>query len=128
MAKQKIVMKVTMTNEKKTRKAFKIAAAVRGVDSVAFVGPDKEQIAVIGEGIDSVELTRSLRKRIGHTELVSVGKIEEKKPDKPVVPKETTKAQTPVPIDYHYPPHPYHVHLIPMQVIHEDPWSTCNIL
>ncbi|KAJ0516245.1 hypothetical protein HanHA89_Chr11g0411691 [Helianthus annuus] len=29
MAKQKIVMKVTMTNEKKTRKAFKIAAAVR---------------------------------------------------------------------------------------------------
>ncbi|MFS7983903.1 hypothetical protein Hanom_Chr11g00980151 [Helianthus anomalus] len=121
-------MKVTMANEKKTRKAFQIAATVRGIDSVAFVGPDKEKIAVIGERIDSVELTRTLRKSIGYTELVSVGKIEEKKPDKPTVPKETTKAQTPVPFEYNYPPQPYHVQLVPMQVIHEDPWSTCNIL
>ena len=43
------------------------------MESAAFEGSDKDQIAVIGEGIDSVKLTAKLRKSVGHTDLVSVG-------------------------------------------------------
>ncbi|XP_023766065.1 disease resistance protein RGA5 [Lactuca sativa] len=80
MAKQKIVVKVTMNTEKKARKALQIAVSLFGVESASFVGSDKDQIAVTGEGIDPVELTTLLRKGVGYTELLSVGPVEEKKP------------------------------------------------
>ncbi|XP_024966111.1 heavy metal-associated isoprenylated plant protein 47-like [Cynara cardunculus var. scolymus] len=80
MAKQNIVVKVSMNNDKKTRKALKIAVGVSGVESVALFGSDKDQIKVTGEGIDSVELAMLLRKGVGCTDLVSVGQVEEKKP------------------------------------------------
>ena len=51
-----------------------------GVESAALIGSDKDQIKVTGEGIDSVELAKLLRKGVGCTELVSVGPVEEKKP------------------------------------------------
>ncbi|PWA35802.1 hypothetical protein CTI12_AA606110 [Artemisia annua] len=79
MAKQKIVVRVTVNNDKKSRKAFVIAASLDGVESASLVGSD--QIAVTGEGIDSVRLTTLLRKRVGYTELVTVGNVEEKKPE-----------------------------------------------
>ncbi|GKB68289.1 hypothetical protein Tco_0929701 [Tanacetum coccineum] len=77
MAKQKIVVKVTMENDKKFRKALKIAAGLDGVESASFVGSD--QIAVTGEGVDSVKLTTLLRKGVGYTELMTVGNVEDKK-------------------------------------------------
>ena len=52
---------------------------ITGVESASFVGSD--QIAVTGEGIDSVKLATLLRKGVGYTELVSVGNVEEKKPE-----------------------------------------------
>ncbi|MFS7933894.1 hypothetical protein Hanom_Chr04g00385171 [Helianthus anomalus] len=76
---QKIVVKVSMDGDKKARKALKIAVSISGVVSASFVGSDKDQIAVTGEGIDSVELTTLLRKKVGYTELVSVGPVEAKK-------------------------------------------------
>ncbi|KAM0052656.1 putative heavy metal-associated isoprenylated plant protein/47 [Helianthus debilis subsp. tardiflorus] len=84
---QKIVVKVSMDSDKKTRKALKIAVSISGVVSASFVGSDKDQIAVTGDGIDSVELTTLLRKKVGYTELVSVGPVEAKKeePKKPTV-------------------------------------------
>ncbi|KAD3066677.1 hypothetical protein E3N88_34557 [Mikania micrantha] len=45
--------------------------------------PDKDRLVVTGEQVDSVKLTRLLRKRIGDTELVSVGVIEDQKPKIP---------------------------------------------
>lgn len=36
-------------------------------------------VVVIGEGIDSVDLTQCLRKKVGDAELVTVGPVEEKK-------------------------------------------------
>ncbi|KAI3753546.1 hypothetical protein L2E82_25601 [Cichorium intybus] len=102
MAKQKIVVKVTMTSEKKTRKALKIAVSISGVESASFAGSDKDQIAVTGEGIDSVELTTLLRKGVGYTELLSVGPVEEKKSD---AAKDTKPTVAPVyvnPYQYYY--------------------------
>ncbi|GKB16699.1 hypothetical protein Tco_0850622 [Tanacetum coccineum] len=79
MAKQKIVVRVTMENDKKSRKALRIAVSLDGVESASFVGSD--QIAVTGEGIDSVKLTTLLRKKVGYTELMTVGNVEDKKPE-----------------------------------------------
>ncbi|PWA79867.1 hypothetical protein CTI12_AA202410 [Artemisia annua] len=100
MAKQKIVVKVTlMNNDKRFRKALKIVVGLCGVESASFVGSD--QIAVTGEGIDSVRLATLLRKGVGYTELVSVGDVEEKKPeDKETKPTEVTWQINPY--EYHY--------------------------
>ncbi|MFS7933892.1 hypothetical protein Hanom_Chr04g00385151 [Helianthus anomalus] len=92
---QKIVVKVSMDSDKKTRKAPKIAVSISGVESASFVGSDKDQIAVTGEGIDSVELTSLLRKKVGYTELVSVGPVEAKKDE----PKPTLQID---PYQYYY--------------------------
>ncbi|GFP78736.1 hypothetical protein PHJA_000017100 [Phtheirospermum japonicum] len=54
-------------------KALKIAVGIPGVESVELAGKEKDQVVVIGDGIDSVELTRRLRKKVAHAELVSVG-------------------------------------------------------
>nr|GEW60171.1 hypothetical protein [Tanacetum cinerariifolium] len=125
MAKQKIVVKLTMENHKKSRKAMKIAVNVCGVESVAFDGSNKEQITITGEGIDSVKLTRLLRKRVGYTELVSVGLVEEKKPEKPASQKDIK--DTPWRIEYAF-PHEFYGCSMPMQVVHEVPYNPCSIL
>ncbi|KAI7755366.1 hypothetical protein M8C21_004306, partial [Ambrosia artemisiifolia] len=80
---QKIVVKMAANSEKKSRKVLKIAVSVAGVESVAFVGSDKDQITLTGEGIDSIEVAALLRKSVGYTELVRVGSVEEKKPATP---------------------------------------------
>ncbi|KAJ9560855.1 hypothetical protein OSB04_006015 [Centaurea solstitialis] len=104
---QKIVVKVTMNTEKKSRKALKIAVSLFGVESASFVGSDKDQIAVTGEGIDSVELTTLLRKGVGYTELVSVGPVEEKKAEA----KESKATVVEVnPYQYYYYGTPYYVY------------------
>lgn len=51
---------------------------VSGVLSAALEGDDKNQIVVIGEEVDSVCVTKLLRKHVGHTELVSVSNPDEK--------------------------------------------------
>lgn len=90
---------------------------------------DKEQIAVTGERIDSVQLTCLLRKGVGHTELVSVGPVVEKKPPKPPSTatsqneqKETVRSECVC--GEHY----YCWQAGPLQVVHEVPSNTCSIL
>ena len=75
----KIVVCVSMNDEKSRSKALKICVGIGGVESAALSGAEKDQVVVVGEGIDAVEVTRQLRKGVGHAELVSVG--EDKKED-----------------------------------------------
>ncbi|XP_058781695.1 heavy metal-associated isoprenylated plant protein 46-like [Vicia villosa] len=82
MAKQKVVINVTMKNQKARSSAMKIAVGVREVESAAIKGDSKDQIEVTGEGIDSVKLTRLLRKKFGYANLVSVGDVEKKEEKK----------------------------------------------
>ncbi|KAK1405696.1 putative Heavy metal transport/detoxification superfamily protein [Heracleum sosnowskyi] len=85
MTVQKVVIRVTMVDQKKSRvKAMKIAATAFGVQSVALSGDSKDQIEVTGEGIDTVELAKLLRKKIGSADLLSVGpaKADDKKDEK----------------------------------------------
>ncbi|KAL5720602.1 hypothetical protein ACHQM5_013256 [Ranunculus cassubicifolius] len=79
MAKQKVVIKVSMSDEKSRTRAMKIAVSANGVVSAELQGDSRNQIVVTGEGIDSTRLTMSIRKKVGFTELVSVTAIEEKK-------------------------------------------------
>lgn len=50
-----------------------------GVESIALEGEDKNQIVVIGDSVDSVNLTCLLRKKFGSAELLSVSAVSEKK-------------------------------------------------
>lgn len=43
-----------------------------GVDSIKLDGEEKNQLVVVGEGVDPVILTGILRKKIGHSDIVKV--------------------------------------------------------
>ncbi|KAL6322656.1 hypothetical protein AAG906_015342 [Vitis piasezkii] len=52
------------------------AVGVPGVESIAFGGEDNDQIVVIGDSLDSVNLTCLLRKKVRFAELLSVSSVE----------------------------------------------------
>ncbi|MQM08935.1 hypothetical protein Taro_041797 [Colocasia esculenta] len=70
--KQKVAIRLQMDDEKKRRKAMKLVARLAGLSSASIEGPQKDRMVVVGEGLDSVALTRLLRKNMGFAELISV--------------------------------------------------------
>ncbi|KAI9076094.1 hypothetical protein K1719_041955 [Acacia pycnantha] len=70
--KQKIVMKVHMSCQKCRAKALKLVASANGVNFVGLEGDEKEKVVVIGDGVDAVNLTKCLRKKVGYTAILSV--------------------------------------------------------
>ncbi|XP_024160340.1 heavy metal-associated isoprenylated plant protein 47-like [Rosa chinensis] len=116
MVQQKIVMKVQMSCEKCRTKALKIAAVAKGVKQVS-IEAEKDQVEVIGERIDSVTLTMSMRKKVGHAYIVSVEEVKkEKKEKKPS--DEPSYCYVPC-LQY---PNPMHY-----QVVHEQP-TNCSVM
>ncbi|XWS11315.1 hypothetical protein CRYUN_Cryun38cG0073000 [Craigia yunnanensis] len=77
--KQKIVIHVSMHCDKYRTKALKIAAAADGVVSVALHGPEKDKLMIVGDGVDAVSLTSSLRKKLSHASLETVEEVKDKK-------------------------------------------------
>ncbi|KAK4398666.1 Heavy metal-associated isoprenylated plant protein 47 [Sesamum angolense] len=69
-----------MGSEKAKSKAMKIAVAMEGVSSVSL-GKDNDQLEVIGEGVDSVCLAKSLRKKFCFADIVSVDEVKPPKPE-----------------------------------------------
>lgn len=68
-----------------------------------MVGEDKNQIEVTGDGIDAAALTMLFRRKMGYSELVSVGPVPEKKDD-----QKKSETTAPVPVVGYYPyPYPY---------------------
>ncbi|KAL5757342.1 hypothetical protein ACOSP7_019953 [Xanthoceras sorbifolium] len=72
--KQTAVIKVPMIMHcpKSRCRAMKIAVGAYGVESAALNGNDKDQIQVIGDGIDVAKLTRLLKRKIGYAVLESL--------------------------------------------------------
>ncbi|CAM8989012.1 unnamed protein product [Rhodiola kirilowii] len=74
---QKIVLQLEMHSEKCIKKAImEIAAGTDGVMSISTTGAEGNRLVVVGVGIDSATLTRSLRKKVGHTNIISIKKID----------------------------------------------------
>ncbi|KAI0488789.1 hypothetical protein KFK09_028628 [Dendrobium nobile] len=70
---------------------------------VLSVSQEGDKITVVGEGIDSVALTRLLRKKMGNVELELVTIVEEKKEEKKVkVEAEVKNNIQPVILPHHY--------------------------
>ncbi|KAG5545862.1 hypothetical protein RHGRI_018128 [Rhododendron griersonianum] len=74
---QKVVIKLHINGEKSRSKALQIASGVSGIESLTLAGEDKNQIEVTGEGIDAAALTMLFRRKMGYSELVSVGPVPE---------------------------------------------------
>lgn len=53
-----------------------------GVGSVAIQGKDQDQVVVIGDEVDPISLIRLLRKKVGHTVVVTVEEVKPKKEEK----------------------------------------------
>ncbi|KAI9091400.1 hypothetical protein K1719_028211 [Acacia pycnantha] len=73
--KQKIAMKVQMHCQKCRAKALSVAAGSNGVDFVGLEGEEKDKVVVIGEGVDAAKLASSMRKKVGHTDIISVAQV-----------------------------------------------------
>ncbi|XP_059302731.1 heavy metal-associated isoprenylated plant protein 46-like [Lycium ferocissimum] len=73
-------------SSKNQSKLLSIAAKIPGVEKVAIEGEEKNELMVIGVGIDAAELVTILRKKVGVAEVVSVGPVDKKKEEKPIVP------------------------------------------
>ncbi|XP_058084905.1 uncharacterized protein LOC131232585 isoform X3 [Magnolia sinica] len=72
-------MKVQTNDDLKSRtKALKIAVSIPGTISTALEGRHKDRLVVVGDGVDAFELIKLLRKKMGHTELISVKEVHEK--------------------------------------------------
>ncbi|KAF8027731.1 hypothetical protein BT93_E0598 [Corymbia citriodora subsp. variegata] len=99
--KQKAVIKVCMNDDtsrfccfnlrSSRSKALRVASGFQGVQSVKYLGDDKDQIEVTGE-FDSVDLTTLLRKKVGFAQILTVGEA-----DKPVESKKPKPVECPCP-------------------------------
>ncbi|KAE8008073.1 hypothetical protein FH972_004620 [Carpinus fangiana] len=68
---QKIVMKVQMKCKKCQSKALQVVAEANGVSFVGL-GAQDDRVEVIGDGVDALKLVKSLRKKVGRTDIVSL--------------------------------------------------------
>ncbi|KAL0904709.1 hypothetical protein M5K25_026848 [Dendrobium thyrsiflorum] len=100
---QKVVLKLSMEDAKKRAKAMRCAVGMLGVLSVSHEG---DKMTVVGQGIDSVTLTRLLRKKMGCVELEVVTPVEKKKEEKE---KEKEEGKSNIqPVIWPYYPLPYY--------------------
>ncbi|KAF7002182.1 hypothetical protein CFC21_017695 [Triticum aestivum] len=120
--KQKIVIQLSMSCDKSRSKALTVAARAAGVTSMGITGDARDQLEVVGDGVDPVCLVSCLRKKLGHAQIIKVEEVkkpEEKKKEDPKPP-----APMPVPVHpppYFYPPSSYYPHQYPPHFCDEQP-------
>ncbi|PIM97280.1 hypothetical protein CDL12_30251 [Handroanthus impetiginosus] len=64
--------KRSISSDKIRKKAMKIAVTCPGVASVAIQGAEKNEMVVIGEGVDACDLAKSLRRNVSFAQVLSV--------------------------------------------------------
>ncbi|XP_021288064.1 heavy metal-associated isoprenylated plant protein 47-like isoform X2 [Herrania umbratica] len=119
--KQKIVISANMGCDKCRVKALQVAATTNGVVSVAVEGADKDKLVVKGDGVDSVELIRSLRKKVRAATLLSVEEEKEKAQKEETGKGKDEKEEVPTPIQSWHPYPPYEL------IIYEGHPSICPL-
>ncbi|TVU14070.1 hypothetical protein EJB05_37516 [Eragrostis curvula] len=74
---KEMLIRVKTSSEKGTHcKAIKVAAGVQGVESVTIAGEDESLLLVIGVGVDSNQITKKLRQKVGHAEVVELRTVD----------------------------------------------------
>uniref|UniRef100_A0A7N2R5D1 HMA domain-containing protein n=2 Tax=Quercus lobata TaxID=97700 RepID=A0A7N2R5D1_QUELO len=68
-------MKVQMNCQKCQTKALTVGAEANGVNFVGLEGADKDKVVVIGDGVDAATLATTMRKKVGHTDIISVAEV-----------------------------------------------------
>ncbi|KAL3503667.1 hypothetical protein ACH5RR_038116 [Cinchona calisaya] len=72
--KQKIIIQVPIHCEKCRSKAMKTAVAMEGVTSVN-IDQENNKLEIIGDGVDSISLTSSLRKKLSYAKILMVEEV-----------------------------------------------------
>ncbi|KAL1562845.1 hypothetical protein AAHA92_05375 [Salvia divinorum] len=67
-----IIWKRRISTAKLRKKAMEIAVVSKGVESVTFEIDEKNQLVVTGKDIDTVKLTKSLRRNVGFAHILSL--------------------------------------------------------
>ncbi|XP_043725841.1 heavy metal-associated isoprenylated plant protein 47-like [Telopea speciosissima] len=136
--KQKIVMKVQMNCQKCRTKACEIAASSDGVEEIRIEGEEKDQVVVIGEGVDSIRMVQCLRKKVGWAYILSIGEVkpnnpkqqqQQKQEEKKEQEKSSSKPAThsdPQAFQYHHHHHHYYSQFVGYDVIYEEPMPSYN--
>ncbi|XP_020149008.1 heavy metal-associated isoprenylated plant protein 47 [Aegilops tauschii subsp. strangulata] len=123
--KQKIVIQLSMSCDKSRAKALTMAARAAGVTSMGIIGDARDQLEVVGDGVDPVCLVSCLRKKLGHAHIIKVEEVkkpEEKKDEpKPAVP-------TYPPPYYYQPSYYHHQYQPPHMVVCEEQPSNCRTM
>ncbi|KAG2659389.1 disease resistance protein Piks-1-like [Panicum virgatum] len=129
--KQKIVIKVEMPCDRCRSKALSLVAAAGGVLSVALAGDARDQVVVVGDGVDPVRLAGALRRKVGPAEilqLASQAKDEGAGGSNAPAPAPGAPAQYAPPTAWHYYQYPPPVSAVcePPAAGYED--SICSIM
>nr|ADE80950.1 NBS-LRR class disease resistance protein [Oryza sativa Japonica Group]ANO81528.1 disease resistance protein [Oryza sativa] len=74
---QKIVFKIPMVDDKSRTKAMSLVASTVGVHSVAIAGDLRDEVVVVGDGIDSINLVSALRKKVDPAMFLEVSQAKE---------------------------------------------------
>jgi len=77
---------------------------------MGVTGAGRDQLEVVGDGVDTVCLVKCLRRKLGHADILKVEEVKDKKPEekKPEEPKIIAD-----PPPYCYPGYYYHHHHLP---------------
>ncbi|KAF7002179.1 hypothetical protein CFC21_017692 [Triticum aestivum] len=125
--KQKIVIQLSISCDKRRSKALTLAARAAGVTSMGITGDARDQLEVVGDGVDPVCLVSCLRKKLGHAQIIKVEEV--KKPEEK---KEEPKPAVPVPGNpppCYYPPSYYHhQYQAPHMVVCEEQPGNCRTM
>ncbi|KAF7009585.1 hypothetical protein CFC21_024101 [Triticum aestivum] len=125
--KQKIVIQLSISCDKRRSKALTLASRAAGVTSMGITGDARDQLEVVGDGVDPVCLVSCLRKKLGHAQIIKVEEVkkpEEKKKDEP---KPEPVHVYPPPC--YYPPSYYHhQYQQPHMVVCEEEPSNCRTM
>ncbi|GFQ03088.1 hypothetical protein PHJA_002452600 [Phtheirospermum japonicum] len=73
--KQKVVFQVQLFCANCPTKALMIIAGQKGVESIAIEGVQRNEVVVIGEGIDAIKIARKLRGKVGCTDIISFSEV-----------------------------------------------------
>ncbi len=93
------------------------------MSSVAIQGSDKDQLVVSGQGVDSANLTRSLRKKLCYATILSVEEVKDTKEKKKEPNPDVNPSQFPACCQLYHQAYPKYY-----EVVYDPYQNNCSIM